>query len=102
MIRAVPTLSKGPTVKARALASVLLVTSTLSAHAQSPAATMSCRQYLEADRNTPAGVLGSLETDDAEANASLAEMGERIRTVCSGNPRMTLNEAMMKAIEEMD
>jgi hypothetical protein len=59
---------------------------------------MSCAEYVKASK----GLLGDVKTGDAEADASMAEMDKAILKVCAKNPKVTLREAMQKAIIEMD
>jgi hypothetical protein len=66
------------------------------------AATMSCADYMKASKNAPDGVLGNVQTGDAEADASMADMDRQILKICAKNPKISIREAMEKAIMEMD
>ena len=63
---------------------------------------MSCAEYVKASKGPSKGLLGDVKTGDSQADASMAEMDRAILKVCTKNPKVTLREAMQKAIMEMD
>jgi hypothetical protein len=85
------------------LALALVFASTCAAQIPSgdPGA-MSCAEYVKASRGASKGLLRDVKTGDAEADVSMAEMDQAILKVCAKNPKVTLREAMQKAIMEMD
>jgi hypothetical protein len=84
------------------LSLALMLASPCAAQIQSgdPGA-MSCAEYVKASKGASKGLLGDVKTGDAEADASMAEMDQAILKVCAKNPKVTLREAMQKAITEM-
>ena len=81
----------------------IFVAAALPASAQPPktAAQMTCAEYTKADENTRLGALGSVKTGDAEADAMMARIGEKVRAICGKSPAANLRQAMEKAIEEI-
>ena len=63
--------------------------------------TMKCADYVKAAKGSTAG-LGSVKTGDAEADAMVAEMGQKTLKVCTANPKITVREALIKSMEEED
>jgi hypothetical protein len=63
---------------------------------------LSCGDYVKASKNSPNGAFGNVDPDDAEAAAEFMKMGQRIVTICSRNPKMTVRQAIQQAVAEMD
>jgi hypothetical protein len=85
------------------LALALVLTSTCMA--QSPPSdpgAMSCADYLRAAKGTSEGVFGNVKTGDAEADAMMKELGQKVRKVCTASPKITVREAIQQAIMEED
>jgi hypothetical protein len=84
------------------IAVVMTLCSPALAQLDPNAATMSCADYIKASKNAPNSVLGNVKTGDAEADASMADMDRQILKICAKSPKITIREAMQKAIMEMD
>jgi hypothetical protein len=82
---------------------MIFVAAALPASAQAPktAAQMTCAEYAKADGNSRFGALGGVKTGDSEADAMMAQIGEKVRGICGKAPTMNLQQAMQKAIEEI-
>jgi hypothetical protein len=63
---------------------------------------MSCGDYVKASKNSLNGAFGNVDLDDAEAAAEFMKMGQKIVTICSKNPKITVRQAIQQVVAEMD
>lgn len=84
-----------------ALAFVLASPCTAQTPPTDPGA-MSCADYLRAAKGASEGVFGNVKTGDAEADAMMKELGQKIRKVCTASPKITVREAIQQALMEED
>lgn len=58
------------------------------------------RAYLSAGKGASKGIFGDVTTGDAEADAMMKELGQKILKVCAATPKITVHEAIQKAMME--
>jgi len=61
---------------------------------------MSCADYVKAAKSSPTGQLGSVPTGDAEADAMMKEVGQKILKVCAAKPKITVRDAIQQSLME--
>lgn len=74
----------------------------LPAVAQNPAVaqTMTCADYLKADKQMQAQMGGaSMSTGNAQMDAQAAAMDKKLKDYCTKNPSAGMDKAMMEAVK---
>ncbi len=82
-----------------ALAAVLAASPALAQVGDPKIDRMSCADYLRTV-GSPKEALARLKTGDAEADAAAAEVMGKVLDACRKQPRITVREAMTKALTE--